>query len=76
MVLNCKSADSQQTEGQAPATLVWFGLFKQLNEWQFLNVSGEVQCAMERIYWNEAKRGSLPVSGDFSGEKISRLNVP
>lgn len=69
MVLNCKSADSQQTEGQAPATLVWFGLLKQLNEWQSLNVSGEVQRAMRRIYWKGARRGSFPVAGAFPGKK-------
>ena len=74
MVLNCKSADSQQTEGQAPATLVWFGLFKQLNEWQSLNVSGEVQRAMKRIYWKGARRGSFPVAGAFTGKKKKRIS--
>lgn len=74
MVLNCKSADSQQTEGQAPATLVWFGFFKQLNEWQSLNVSGEVQRAMRRIYWKGARRGSFPVAGVFPGKKKKREN--
>ena len=69
VVRYCKSADSQQTEGQAPATLVWFGLFKQLNEWQSLNVFGEVQRAVRRIYWKGAGRGSYPVTGAFAGGK-------
>lgn len=65
MVLYCKSADSQPTEGQAPATLVWFGLFKQLNERQSLNVSGEVQHAVMRIYWKGARRGFYSVARAF-----------
>lgn len=69
MVLNCKSADSQQTQSQAPVTLVWFGLFKQLNEWQSLNVSGEVQRAMRRIYWKGARSGSFTVAETFPGKK-------
>lgn len=67
MVLYCKSADSQQTEGQTPATLIWFGLFKQLNEWQSLNVSGEVQRAVMRIYWKGARKGPYSVARAFLG---------
>lgn len=74
MVLNCKSADSQQTEGQAPVTLVWFGLLKQLSEWQSLKVSGEVQRAMRRIYWKGARKGSFPVTGAFPGKKKKRIS--
>lgn len=67
MVLYCKSADSQQTEGQTPATLIWFGLFKQLNEWQSRNVSGEVQRAVMRIYWKEARKSPYSVARAFLG---------
>lgn len=67
VVLYCKSADSQQTEGQTPATrLVW--VFQAI---KWIAASKRLwggTCAVKRIYWKGARRGSYTVARAFLGE--------
>lgn len=66
VVLYCKSADSQQTEGQAPATrLVW--VFQAIKWMAASKRLWGGTCAVKRIYWKGARRDSYTVAGDFPG---------
>lgn len=69
VVLYCKSADSQQTEGQAPATpLVW--VFQAIKWMAASKRLWGGTCAVKRIYWKGARRDSYTVAGDFPGVEM------
>lgn len=71
VVLYCKSADSQQTEGQAPVThLVW--VFQAIKWMAASKCLWGGTCTVKRIYWKGARRGSYTVAGDFPGEGADR----